>query len=176
MPLAVTHVLTSIILVDLYRDYFAKKHKNGKYFSLHTILIAGIGGLMPDIDVPLNWVLGLFGHSSELLQHGGITHTPFFALLFLIPGIVLWKKDKRKLAVYFYVIMFGILLHIFLDYLIGGGAYEGIMWLFPLSRQAWKIHILSFFNIANIPEAIDAVILVLWLWHEEVKHKIADFI
>jgi len=173
MPLAVTHVLTTIILVDLYRDYFAKRDG---YFSLHTILIAGIGGLLPDLDVPISWMLNFFGYSSEIMQHGGITHTPFFAGLFLIPAIFLWRKKRRKQAVYFYVIVFGILLHIFLDYLIGGGMFEGIMWLFPFSLQAWKIHIISYFNIRNIPAAIDAVILVLWLWHEEVKHKIADFI
>ncbi len=174
MPLAVTHVLTTIILVDLYRDYLAKRDG---YFSLHTIMAAGIGGLLPDIDVPLSWLLGFFGYSSELLQHGGITHTPFFAALFLIPGIVLWKKDRRKEAMYFYVIVFGILLHISLDYVLGGGAYEGIMWLFPFSTQAWKIHLLSAYSdVANIPAAIDAVILILWLWHEEVKHKISDFI
>ena len=173
MPLAVTHVIATIIFLDLYRDYVAKKKG---YFTLHTILIAGIGGLLPDMDVPINWMLNSFGYTSEIMQHGGVTHTPLFAFLFLIPGIYLWKKKKHRHAVYFLVITFGILLHIFLDYLIGGGAYEGIMWFFPFSLQAWKIHILFALNLYDIPAAIDAIILVLWLWHEEVKHKIADFI
>jgi len=38
MPFAVTHVLSAIIFVDLFRDYIAK-HK--KYFTLHTVFIAG---------------------------------------------------------------------------------------------------------------------------------------
>lgn len=58
MPLAVTHVLLTIILVDLFRDYIMKNHK--KYLTLHTIMIAGIAGLLPDIDIPLFWLLNFF--------------------------------------------------------------------------------------------------------------------
>jgi len=173
MPLAVTHVLTTIILVDLYRDYFSKKKK---YFTLHTILIAGIGGLLPDIDVPINWALGLLGYSSELMQHGGITHTPFFAALFLLPGIYLWRMKKHKQAMYFFVLAAGMLLHMLLDFTLGGGMYEGIMWLFPVSTEAWKLHILWYLDVEDIPAGIDAVVLLAWLWHEEVRHKISDFI
>lgn len=173
MPLAVTHVLLTILIVDLYRDYLAK-HK--KYFSLHTILIAGVAGLLPDIDVPINWALNLFGYSFGLLQHGGITHTAFFGLIFLIPALIFLKKGKHKMAMYFFVIAFGALFHIFLDYLLGGGVWEGIMWLWPLSTAAYKIHLLIKMGLYNIPAALDALILVAWLWHEEVKHKISDFI
>ena len=173
MPLAVTHVLLTIILVDFYRDYFTK-HK--KYFTLHTLVIAGIAGLLPDIDVPINWLLNFFGYSSQLLTHGGITHTPIFGLIFLIPAFIFLKKRKHKTAMLFFVITFGILFHIFLDYFLGGGYYEGIMWFWPLSTNAFKLHLLSKIGLSNIPAALDAVILLAWLWHEEVKHKISDFI
>lgn len=175
MPLAVTHVLTTIILLDVYRDYFAKKNGIKGYFTLHTILIAGIGGLLPDIDVPINWMLGLLGYSGALTQHGGFTHTPFFAALFLVPGYILWRRKQHRKAMYFFVIFGAVLLHIMLDFTLGGGAYEGIMFLFPFSTEAWKLHLLQYLNLYNIPAAIDAVILVLWLWHEEAKHKISDF-
>lgn len=174
MPLAVTHVILTIILVDLFRDYILDNHK--KYLTLHTILIAGIGGLLPDIDIPINWVLGYFGKSLEIMQHGGLTHTAFFGLIFLIPGFILWSKKIHKTAVYFFVLSFGILFHIFLDYLLGGGNYEGIMWLWPISSEAFKLHILKYFTMSNLPAALDAVILLAWLWHEEIKHKISDFI
>lgn len=174
MPLAVTHVILTIILVDLFRDYIMKKHK--KYLTLHTITIAGIAGLLPDIDVPLNWFLNFFGYSFELLKHGGITHTVFFGLIFLIPAFILWKKEKHKMATYFFVITFGVLFHIFLDYLLGGGAYEGIMLLWPVSSQAFNLHLLGYLTIENLPASIDAIILLAWLWHEEKKHKISDFI
>ena len=82
MPLAVTHVLLTIIVVDLFRDYVLKK-KYKKYFTLHTILIAGIAGLLPDIDVPINMILNFFGYFPDLVLHGGLTHTPIFGLIFL---------------------------------------------------------------------------------------------
>lgn len=173
MPFAVTHVLLAIIAVDLYRDYFAK-HK--KYFSLHTVLVAGIAGLLPDIDIPLNWAFGFFNYSPELLKHGGIMHTPFFGLIFLIPALLCHKKKKHKTTMYFYVICFGVLLHILLDYFLGGGAHEGIMLFWPLSASAYKLHLLRNFNLPNIAAAIDALILLVWLYHEEAKHKIKDFI
>lgn len=170
MPFAVTHVLTAIILVDIYRDYFAK-HK--KYFTLHTIFIAGFAGLLPDIDIPLNWFLNFFGLGIE---HGTITHTPLFGLIFLLPGALLWHKKRHKMAMYFFVICFGILLHIFLDYFLGGGQNEGVMFFYPFSDSPFKLHLLSKLNIFNVPAAIDAVILLAWLWHEEIRHKISDYI
>ncbi len=173
MPLAVTHVLLTIILVDLYRDYITR-HK--KYFTLHTVFLAGLGGLLPDLDVPLNWMLSYFGYSSEVLMHGGITHTLFFGLIFLIPAIILLWRKKHKASMYFFVISFGIFLHVFLDYVLGGGAHEGIMFFWPLSAVGYKIHLLNKFGLSNLPAAIDAIILLLWLYHEEIKHKIKDFI
>jgi membrane-bound metal-dependent hydrolase YbcI (DUF457 family) len=174
MPLAVTHVLISVILVGLYRDYVTK-HK--KYFTLHTVFLAGVFGLLPDLDIPIRMISQFFNFSvPALLQHGGVLHTPLFALLFLIPGVILWANKKKKFAVYFYVACFAIFLHIFLDFLLGGGSHSGIMWLFPFTLQGWGIHILNSFGMKDLPIALDAVILLGWLWHEEVKHKISDFI
>ena len=127
MPFAVTHVLLAIIAADLYRDYYAR-HK--KYFTLHTVFIAGFAGLLPDIDIPLNWLLNLFG--AELM-HRTITHTTLFGLIFLIPAFILWRNKKHKIAVYFFAATFGILLHIFLDYAFVADAAGGIMFFYPLS-------------------------------------------
>ena len=138
MPHAVTHVILTIIAVDLFRDYFTKHRK---YFTMHTLLIAGIAGLLPDIDHPLNWLLG---GSVELLQHGGMTHTPLFGLIFLIPALILWKKGKHKTAMYFFVACFGIMFHLFLDWLLGGGAHYGIMLFWPISTYSVKLHLLKF--------------------------------
>src|SRR3989338_6852819 len=105
MPLAVTHVLLTIIIVGLYRDYVTK-HKH--YFSLYTIFIAGVAGLLPDIDIPLAWILRAFGFAFPLWEHGGFTHTPVFALLFLVPGLLFLKKGRHRMSMYFFVISFGI--------------------------------------------------------------------
>jgi len=174
MPLAATHVLLTIIIVDLFRDYVIKN--KSKYFTLHTILIAGIAGLLPDVDVPLNWVLKFFGYDVTLLAHGGFTHTILIGLIFLVLGVILFKKGKHKWSTYSYVICFGLFFHIFLDYMLGGGGYNGPMLLWPISAQRYSFGFLHKLNEPNIFISLDAIILILWLWHEEVKHKIQDFI
>ena len=168
MPFAVTHVLSSIILVDLYRDYFAKHRK---YFTLHTIFIAGFAGLLPDIDIPLNWLLNLFGAN---LGHRIITHTPLFALVFLIPALILLHKKKHTIAIYFFVTSFAVFLHIFLDYFFSTDN-GGIMFFYPFSTSDYALNLLKGTS-AMFFAGIDAIILLLWLWHEEIKHKISDFI
>jgi membrane-bound metal-dependent hydrolase YbcI (DUF457 family) len=172
MPHAVTHVLLTIICVDLYRDYILKSRK---YFTLHTVFIAGFAGLLPDIDM----VFRIFAKAFEislpaLLDHKGITHTPLFGLLFLIPGLVLWRMKKKKFAVYCFVAVFGILFHVLLDFLLASDYSAGIMLLFPFSMQTWKLGLLPMDS--TLYAAIDAVILLGWLWHEEMKHKIIDYI
>mgnify|MGYP001437672776 CR=1 FL=1 len=174
MPLAVTHIILTIIAVDIYRDYFMKAHK--KFLTLHTILIAGIAGMLPDIDIALNWFLGAVGYQNEILMHGALTHTLAFSLIFLIPGYYFYQKKNYKWAMYFFVISFGIFFHLFLDFLLGGGRAEGIMWFWPFSSVGYKIHLLLKANLNALPQGIDALILLAWLWHEEVKHKIKDFI
>ncbi|MBU5687856.1 MAG: metal-dependent hydrolase [Candidatus Aenigmarchaeota archaeon] len=171
MPLAATHVLLAVIIADLLRDYFIHK----KYFTNHTIFLAGIGGLLPDIDFPLNWFFQMLNIKTTLFNHGGITHTLFFGMIFFLIGFYFLKKDKHKISTYFFAISFGIILHIFLDFILGGGAYEGIMFFWPFSNESYKIHLLSKLNLSDIPAAIDAIILLAWLWHEEKKHKITDF-
>ncbi len=175
MPLAVTHVLLTIILVDIYRDYVTKKKR---YFSLHAVLIAGIAGLLPDIDFFLKWFSRFFGYSNHLFEHGGITHTILFGLIFLIPAFFYLRKRNYKFSVYFFVIVFGILFHLFLDYFVGGGGEEGIMLFWPLTDERFKMHLLLQFGTENmsILLGMDAIILLLWLYHEEIKHKIKDFI
>ena len=168
MPFAVTHVISSIILVDLYRDYVAK-HK--KYFTLHTVFIAGFAGLLPDIDILLNWFLGIFGLG---IIHRTITHTLLFAFIFLIPALILWHQEKHKVAMYFFVTCFGILLHIFLDYFVVADP-GGIMFFYPFSNATYGLNLLQNLS-SNFFAGIDAIILLLWLWHEEIRHKISDFI
>lgn len=170
MPLAVTHVLVSIIPVSLWRDYVTK-HK--KYFPLLTVLVAGIAGLLPDIDVPISWLLGKLGLVTGLLAHRGITHTPLFGLIFLIPGLILWYNKKHKWAVLCFVITFGILLHIALDVLVSSEIGSMLFW--PLSNHNYSSHFLPKTFAGTFYPSLDALLLLAWLVHEEVKHKIKDF-
>jgi len=174
MPLAVTHVLLTIILVGLYRDYVTK-HK--RYFTLHTLFIAGVAGLLPDIDIPLRMLANWLGFNiPTLLQHGGITHTAIFGLIFLLPAFMLYRKGKHKESMYFFVITFGILFHLFLDWFIGGGSDYGVMWFWPISTAAYKLHLLLKLGIEDLPIAVDAILLLGWLYYIELKHKISDFV
>jgi membrane-bound metal-dependent hydrolase YbcI (DUF457 family) len=172
MPLAATHVLLAIIILDLYRDY-VERHK--KYFTINTIFLGGIGGILPDIDIPINWLLTSLKTPLEIFKHGGITHTPLFGILFLLPGLYLLKKGKHKKSMCFFAISFGVFLHLLLDYLLGGGAWEGIMLFWPFSNNSYKIHLLAKLGMLEVPAAVDALILLAWIYHEESMHKIRDF-
>jgi membrane-bound metal-dependent hydrolase YbcI (DUF457 family) len=173
MPFAVTHVLASIIPVDLYRDYVTK-HK--KHFTLFTILVAGIAGLLPDLDIALSLIMSKLGWQIPLLFHRGFTHTLLFGLIFLIPGLRLWfsKNKYKKWGILFFVISFGITMHILLDLIISSGSSILLFW--PLSSQTFGLSLLPQEYILDIYAAIDAVLLIGWLVHEEIKHKIKDFI
>jgi membrane-bound metal-dependent hydrolase YbcI (DUF457 family) len=96
-------------------------------------------------------------------------------LIFLIPGIILWIKEKHKLAVVFFILTFGVLFHCFLDYLLGGGRMEGIMWFYPFSTEAYKVHLFLSWGFSDYGVGLDAILLLLWLFHEERKHHITDF-
>ena len=172
MPFAVTHVLVSVICVDLYRHYVTK-HKG--YFTLHTLFIAAFAGLLPDIDIPLNSIISLFGAE---IAHRTFTHTPFFGLLFLIPAFIYWHLKKHKIAMYFFVTCFAVLLHITLDYVFAPDYAHGLMLFYPISYQALEIGVLgSLGTLATVKlySAVDACLFLLWLWHQEIKHKIRDY-
>ena len=172
MPYAVTHVLSAIIASDLIRDY-SKKY--GKYFTTYTVFLAGVGGLLPDIDLPIIWFLSSIGVDNSILSHGTLTHTPFFAILFLIPALYFLKKEKLEHAMHLGALSFGILMHVSLDFLLGGGAGEGVMFLYPVIYDTYKLHLLKGLNF-GWAAALDSILLLLWLYHEEVKHKIIDYI
>lgn len=176
MPFAVTHVILTIIAVDLYRDYFMKNHK--RYLTLHTVFLAGVGGILPDLDYAVDWVARhFFDYVSPLLQHGGALHTPIMALPFLLIGWHFWRKEKHKVATIFFALTFGILFHILLDYAIRGAGSRGLMFFWPFSTATYSLYLLPNPGGNNVSLAmLDGVILLLWLWHEEWKHKISDYI
>src|SRR3989344_4323294 len=135
-------------------------------------MLAGVGGLLSDTDIPVSVVLGALGYSHPLLQHGGITHTLFFGLLFLVPGLLLWSRRKHKDAVVLFVIAFGVFFHVFLDVVVGGGGTNGVMAFWPLSDTLYKAHLI--FRLGIEPHdalaALDALLLLGWLWHEQTAH------
>ena len=181
MPQAVTHFLLPALLVALLRDYYIKK-KERRSFPLHYVLIAGIGGVLPDIDILVFLLLQPFGLSFYEV-HRTYTHSLLVVLLFLFLGVIFHHskikalgKHKLKLGIIFYLLSFGIFTHIFLDALISG---ETIKLLYPLSHSTIWTNLVDYlpqpFNVLFTP-LLDGIVLIIWIIYLELKHKISDFI
>jgi len=178
MPQAVTHILIPIILLSLFRDYVVK---NKKSFPLHYVLIGGIAGLLPDIDVAVYYVLSFFDFSFNEV-HRIFSHNIFVVLLFLLLGFLVYGlknkgfgKHHLKLSTIFFVISFGIFVHLLLDGIVQGE----IILFYPFLNYNISLNLIKFVPIAwqnTIIPVIDAVLLTTWLIYMEVKHKISDFI
>lgn len=163
MAYAVTHIITAIILIDIYRHYVAKK----KNFPRYLVLVGGIAGLLPDIDIVIGWALSFIsGHNINI--HGGFTHSLLFPMLFFIIGFAFQLAKKPEVSKIFYVISFGTLLHLGLD--CGFGEIKSYLW--PLANFSNFCPKLFFYDQY---EVVDAFLLMLWLIHEEIAHKIKDY-
>jgi len=180
MPQAVTHFLIPAILTALFRGYYLSK-KSKRTFPLHYILIAGLAGLLPDLDIAIFYILSFSGYTIETL-HRTFTHNIFFPLGFLLIGFIVigtrnkeLGKHKLKLSTIFFIIAFGITTHLILDATLAGT----IQPFYPINTTTLSLNLLD-----NLPQqfqdtiipVIDAVLLVFWMIYIEVKHKISDYI
>jgi len=182
MVQAVTHVLITAILLSLFRDVFFWGKKKEK-FPLHYVLIGSVAGLLPDIDVAAYYILSFFGFTLKEV-HRTFSHNIFVILIFVLLGIFslgFGLKNKNlgrhhlKLHNLFFVIGFGIFMHLLLDALVAGV----IMPFYPISTLAIGLNIVRFLPDAwenSFIPSLDAVLLVLWIVYLELKHKISDFI
>lgn len=183
MPYAVTHILVPLFLVSFWRDYVLAKNKKA-HFPLHYVLIAGLAGGLPDIDVLISLVLNLLG-STPWDIHKTFTHSLLFPLLFFLLAFVFRNaraearictigRHKMKLGAIGIMIAIGTFLHIFLDALAGEQAY----FLYPFSLTDFGINLFALlpFEWSTTAALIDGILFVLWLAYLEFKHKISDFI
>lgn len=167
MPNAVAHILIPIILLDLYRDYIAKKK-----FQLKYIMLAGVGGILPDIDVVVYWILhALFGVTlSEV--HRTFSHTLFAPAALLIIAAVTYKFSKEIFWA-INAINFGYITHLILDFALSGT----IMPLYPLSTARYGLNLIPQTELGStIIVGIDAILLTIWLIYDFSKHNIKEFI
>ncbi len=172
MPQAVTHIIIPLVLADIYRDYFSKKK-----FNIRYVLIAGLAGLLPDVDILIGWILNMFFYYPISNLHRSLTHTLFFPLILFLLFLLtknskskFLKKQKLKLNYVFLAISFGIIVHILLD-----AIFSGPIQILPNILFGFNLIPLETFQ-GTFFAGIDAIILVLWLMHEELKHKISDYI
>ncbi len=168
MPQAVVHVLFTIIVLDLFRDYIIKDKRR---IPLHYIFIGGIAGLLPDIDVPLFWLLNNFLGINVPFFHRMFTHTFLFIGVFLLASLVCFDIS-RKASELLGIITFGAAFHVFLDWLLVGGVAP----FYPFSGASYGLDLIGRLHLPLAVEGLEAIVLLLWLWHEEKKHRISDFI
>jgi len=180
MPQAVIHILVPLILAALFKDWYEARDKKQK-FPLHYVLIAGIAGLFPDLDIAAFWILNFFGFTLDQI-HRTFLHTLFIPLLFVILFFAFQnvkvkqiRKHKIKLNVVFLMIAFGSIVHLILD-----SIFIGLITpLYPVLTFSIGLDLISYLppplDILFIP-SLEAVLLVLWLIYLELKHKISDFI
>jgi len=177
MPHAVFHIIFAIFIADFIREYIIGRKK----FPIHYVFIAGIAGILPDIDVAVFWILYFFGFSLEQV-HRTFTHTLFLPFLALIFAGLTWNlKNKEigrkhmKIHTIFFMIALGLFVHLVLDAII-----EGIVVPFyPLSNFSIGLNLVGYLPLALreiFEPCLDAGIFILWLFWLEYKHKISDFI
>ncbi|MBU0471975.1 MAG: metal-dependent hydrolase [Nanoarchaeota archaeon] len=169
MPFAVTHVLTAIIVIEFLREYLLKDKKN---FPHYFIIIGGIASLLPDIDIILYYILYAFFKIPQEAIHRMLTHSLIWPAFFLIGAYYAYIKKNKKQLNLLIVITIGITLHIILDMITGY-----VVPLAPFSQQMFGLNLLPDSQIGrSITLGIDAIILIAWLIHEEVKHQISKFV
>ena len=174
MPFAVTHVLVPIILVDLIRDHVLKKPK---LIPNRYVFLAGIAGLVLDIDVPIVTVLNTF-FGMGIPSHRVILHNLWIPLSFLAFFMIFYylAKDK-KFALVFLMLFVGTSTHLLLDAVLTGD----IMPFYPLNTETIDWNLIGYISsTSGIPLvtmliSLDALLLLFWLWHEEYEHHISDY-
>jgi membrane-bound metal-dependent hydrolase YbcI (DUF457 family) len=176
MPQAVTHFLIPVILLELFRDYFVRDKKS---FPVHYIFIGGLAGLLPDLDVAVYYILSFLGFTLEEV-HRTFSHNIFVPLFFVGLGFLFYGfknkelgKHHLKLNKIFFVIAFGVFIHLALDATVIGR----IMPFYPLSHYSIGLDLLNYAPVpwqSTILPTLDAIFLVLWMIYLEVRHKISD--
>jgi membrane-bound metal-dependent hydrolase YbcI (DUF457 family) len=169
MPLAVTHILVPMVLVDFIRDHGFKKHR--RMWPNKYIFLVGIAGLLPDIDMPISIFL-----TGDTYLHRTFTHTIWFPLLFLLIFVVSYKFFKIAKILKFniwkasFMIFVGITIHLILDATLAGT----VNLLYPLNQAQFGLNL--------VPESwvwfyssLDAILLFGWLVHEEMEHNISEY-
>lgn len=165
MPYAVTHILSALIAADFIRDHIVKDRKK---FPLYYVLVAGIAGLVQDIDIVVFWGLQFFGFSLKEV-HRMFTHTIFLPLSLLVLAFILWRSKRVRL--FLLMVFLGTSLHLLLDFALAGF----IRPFYPFSNTVVGLNLIKEAWSETLMPGIDAILLVLWLVHEEKKHKISDF-
>lgn len=180
MPQAAAHILIPLIIASIFRDFYIKS-KERKKFLLHYVLIIGIAGIIPDLDVAAFWILHFFGFSFSSV-HRTFAHTIFIPLIFLILALITTNikikelgRHKLKLNMVFLMMSIGILFHLILDAIFAGY----IVPFYPFLNFSMGLNLFGYLpktlEVIAAP-SLDAGLLIVYIIYLELKHKISDFI
>jgi len=168
MPYTTTHVLVAIILVELFREYFS----NNKKFPRYYILIAAIGGILPDLEY-IYQVPNL---------HVAYLHSLFAPLILLAIGFLILTFDikhkeirKRHMRLYaiFFILAAGSFVHILLDIIVK----DGVVLFYPFTETLLSFNLISLIPLDRtlVLVGIDTLLLFFWIFWMEFKLKIDDY-
>ncbi len=179
MPYTVTHVLSAIILIELFRQYCVRK---GARFPRYYILIAAVAGILPDLDYVIFYALYPFGFTIAQI-HRTFLHTIFVPLILFLIGVFIWRFDLKSaeisrrhmaLPAIFFILSAGSLLHLVLDALIVGKVVP----FYPFNLTAVGLDLIKYLPKAFRDSALislDTLMLFIWLFWMEFKLKIRDY-
>lgn len=178
MPNPTTHILISIILIELFREYFVKDNKK---FPRYYILIAAIAGIIPDLDLLAYYGLYFFGFGFEQV-HRTFLHSLFIPMLLFLSGMFFLKSGVKdnlggkhiKISYTFFIFSAGSLIHLLLDMTFGGM----LTLFYPVLDFSIGFNLISFFPDKlewMIPHTIDAILLFFWIFWMEFKLKVRDY-
>jgi membrane-bound metal-dependent hydrolase YbcI (DUF457 family) len=163
--------------VDLVRDHLLKIRK---VLPNKFVFISGLAGLTLDADMILFYGFREF-LGIQLKTHRIFFHNMWIPLISLLIFISLYYYKKKNLGKVFLMIFIGTSVHLLLDATIVGK----IIPLYPLSSIEIGLNLISItpdlgWNITSrnldILLSVDAILLTLWLIHEEREHHISDFL
>ncbi|MFZ5954970.1 MAG: metal-dependent hydrolase [Nanoarchaeota archaeon] len=170
-----THALISIILIEIFREYYVKKKED---FPRYYVLIGAIAGILPDLDFIAYFILYSYGYTLEQL-HRTFLHSIFFILILTIIGIIILKLkfnfeflDKKNIQLSYIFIIFAIasFIHVLFDMFNGG-----VMFFYPISHILIGTDLILLLPQEinwSISYLIDTFLLFFWLCWMEFKLKI----
>jgi inner membrane protein len=143
----------------------------GSSFMMDRKLLAAfvIGGVAPDLDVLIIWLALIFPSPDLLLVHRGITHSLLFGSLTALAAMLLLSRPpgrdifRRWTGIDFSLswpvaglAFAGVLMHLFLDYLIT----KGVPLLYPLDKARFSAELLFHYEIIIL---VSSICIALWL-------------
>ena len=123
--------------------------------------------ISPDLDIPFswfyNWITGNIGSF-----HREFTHSIIFSVLFIAVAVAFQFYGNKKWSRIWYVIAAGWFMHVLIDCAFGG--FLPFLWPITTVTSCPSLGFASYMS------HVDAILLVLWLVHEEVHKKIKDYV